>query len=38
MDGAYDRQLAVFEAKIEEATALLRRVHAMMKAENTLQS
>ncbi|WP_293385207.1 hypothetical protein [Phenylobacterium sp. SCN 70-31] len=38
MDGHYDRQLAAFEARIEEAAATLRRAHAAMKAENTLRS
>ncbi|WP_337188246.1 hypothetical protein [Phenylobacterium sp.] len=38
MDGHYDRQLAAFEARLEEAAAMLRRAHAAMKAENTLRS
>lgn len=38
MDGHYDRVLAEFEARIEEAAATLRRAHAAMKAENTLRS
>ena len=38
MDGHYDRQLAEFEAQLEEAAATLRRAYAAMKAENTLRS
>ena len=38
MDGRYDRQLAEFEAQLEEAAATLRRAYAAMKAENTLRS
>ena len=37
-DGTYDRLLADFQEKIDEATAALRRVHEAMKAENTLRS
>jgi len=37
-DGHYDRLLEDFQAKIDEATAALRRVHEAMKAENTLRS
>jgi hypothetical protein len=38
VNGHYDRMLADFEAQLEEAAAILRRVYAAMKAENTLQS
>jgi hypothetical protein len=37
-DGHYDRELARWQAVIEEATAELRRAYAAMKAENTLVS
>jgi hypothetical protein len=37
-DGHYDRVLAEFEARIEEAAATLRRAYEAMKAENTLRS
>lgn len=37
-DGAYDRLLADFQAKIDEATLALRRMHEAMRAENTLRS
>jgi hypothetical protein len=38
MDGTYDRQLADFEAQLEEAAAMLRRAYEAMRAENTLRS
>jgi hypothetical protein len=38
VDGTYDRQLEAFQAQIDEAAAALRRVHAAMRAENTLRS
>lgn len=38
MDGHYDRLLESFQQQIEEAAAMLRRVHAAMRAENTLRS
>ena len=37
-DGHYDRELARWQAQIDEAAAVLRRAHAAMKAENTLAS
>ena len=37
-DGAYDRELARWQVQIEEATAVLRRAYAAMKAENTPRS
>ena len=37
-NGHYDRELAEFRAKIEEATAALRRLHDAMREENTLRS
>jgi hypothetical protein len=37
-DGHYDRELARWEAQIDEAAAVLRRAYAAMKAENTLVS
>jgi hypothetical protein len=37
-DGYYDRELARWQAVIDEATAELRRAHAAMKAENKLVS
>jgi hypothetical protein len=37
-DGHYDRVLADFQVKLDEATAALRRCHAAMRAENTLRS
>jgi hypothetical protein len=37
-DGHYDRLLAEFQVKLDEATAALRRCHAAMRAENTLRS
>jgi len=37
-DGHYDRVLAEFQVKLDEATAALRRCHAAMRAENTLRS
>jgi hypothetical protein len=37
-DGHYDRLLAEFQVKLDEATAALRRVHEAMRAENTLRS
>ena len=37
-DGDYDRLLADFQVKLDEATAALRRCHAAMRAENTLRS
>ena len=36
--GEYDRQLDLFQAQLDEATAVLRRAYAAMKAENTLRS
>jgi hypothetical protein len=38
LDGTYDRQLEDFQLQIDEAAAALRRVHAAMRAENTLRS
>ena len=38
LDGTYDRALEDFQAQIDEAAAVLRRVYAAMKAENTLRS
>lgn len=38
LDGTYDRALEDLQAQLDEATAVLRRVHAAMKAENTLRS
>ena len=35
LDGTYDRALEAFQAQIDEAAAVLRRVLAAMKAENT---
>lgn len=37
-DGHYDRVLAEFQEKLDEATAALRRCHEAMRAENTLRS
>ena len=37
-DGHYDRLLAEFQVKLDEATTALRRCHAAMRAENTLRS
>jgi hypothetical protein len=37
-DGHYDRELARWQAQIDEAAAVLRRAYAAMKAENTLVS
>jgi len=37
-NGHYDRELAEFRAKIEEATDTLRRLHDAMREENTLRS
>jgi hypothetical protein len=37
-NGHYDRELAEFRAKIEEATDALRRLHDAMREENTLRS
>lgn len=37
-DGHYDRELARWQAQIDEAAAVLRRAHEAMKAENTLVS
>ncbi len=37
-DGSYDRLLADFQVKIDEATDALRRMHEAMRAENTLRS
>lgn len=37
-NGHYDRELAAFRAKLEEATDSLRRIHAQMREENTLRS
>jgi hypothetical protein len=38
LDGHYDRLLEDFQHKLEAAADALRRVHAAMKAENTLHS
>jgi hypothetical protein len=38
VDGHYDRVLAEFQEKLDEAAAALRRCHAAMRAENTLRS
>ena len=38
MSGDYDRLLEGFQAQIDDATAILRRAHAAMRAENTLRS
>ena len=37
-DGHYDRVLADFQVKLDEATAALRRCYEAMRAENTLRS
>jgi hypothetical protein len=37
-DGHYDRLLAEFQVKLDEAAAALRRCHAAMQAEHTLRS
>ncbi|MBL8552692.1 MAG: hypothetical protein JNL41_00335 [Phenylobacterium sp.] len=37
-EGHYDRELARWQAQIDDAAALLRRAYAAMKAENTLVS
>jgi hypothetical protein len=37
-DGHYDRLLAEFQVKLDEAAAALRRCHADMQAANTLRS
>ena len=37
-EGFYDRALEDFQLQMAEAAATLRRVHAAMKAENTLRS
>jgi len=36
--GHYDRELAEFRAKLDEATEALRRIHEAMREENTLRS
>ena len=36
--GHYDRELAEFRARLDEATEALRRLHAAMRDENTLRS
>lgn len=36
--GHYDRELAEFRAKLDEATEALRRIHDAMREENTLRS
>jgi hypothetical protein len=38
LDGTYDRALYDFQVQIDQATAVLRRVLAAMRAENTLHS
>ena len=38
LDGTYDRAIEAFQAQIDEAAAVLRRVLAAMRAENTLRS
>ena len=38
LDGAYDRALEDFQVQIDDAAAVLRRVLAAMRAENTLRS
>ena len=38
MSGHYDRLLEGFQAQIDDATEILRRAHAAMRAENTLRS
>ena len=38
LDGTYDRALEAFQEQIDEAAAVLRRVYAAMRAENTLRS
>lgn len=37
-DGAYERQLDLFQTQIDDAAAVLRRAYEAMKAENTLRS
>jgi hypothetical protein len=37
-DGQYDRELAEFRARLDEATEALMRLHEAMRAENTLRS
>ena len=37
-DGHYDRVLAEFQEKLDDAMAALRRCHEAMRAENTLRS
>jgi hypothetical protein len=37
-DGHYERELARWQAQIEDAAAVLRRAYAAMKAENKLVS
>jgi len=38
VDGHYDRVLAEFQEKLDEATEALRRCYEAMRAENTLRS
>jgi len=37
-NGHYDRELAEFRARLEEATEALRRMYEAMREENTLRS
>ena len=37
-NGAYEQQLDLFQAQIDEAASVLRRAYEAMKAENTLRS
>ncbi|MBX3481903.1 hypothetical protein [Phenylobacterium sp.] len=37
-NGHYNRELARWQAQIDDAAAVLRRAYAAMKAENTLAS
>ena len=38
MDGHYDKLLEEFQAKLDDATAALKRCHEAMRAANTLRS
>jgi hypothetical protein len=38
MDGHYDKLLAEFQIKLDDATAALKRCHEAMRAANTLRS
>ena len=38
MDGHYDRLLAEWQVKLDEATEALKRCHAAMREANTLRS